>query len=105
METLGAGFGEPIRERLQYDARVVIVRALEARQVLFDPDTRRDRERADVVGYTAFLGRDIVRETLVRQAGRLVLLLAQEAQCRGKFATPLIGVHLDVITEDRKSVV
>src|ERR1700730_6573300 len=45
VEMLGRGFGQAIGQRLQHDARVVIVGAREARQVLFDPYAGGDGER------------------------------------------------------------
>ena len=99
VEVLRAGLGEAVRQRLQHDARVVVVRLLEALDVLLDADARGDGERADVVARAARLRRDEVREALVRLAGRLALLLAQEAQRRGHLAARLVRVDLDVIAD------
>ena len=49
VHALGERLREAIGERLQHDARIVVVRALEALEVRLDADARRHRERADVV--------------------------------------------------------
>ena len=81
VKVLGAGFRETISERLEHDARVVVMRALEAGDVLLDADSRRHGERPEVVAHPAGLGRDVVGEALVRLPGSLALLLAQERDC------------------------
>src|SRR5205823_1187721 len=78
VEMLGGGFRQAIGEGLEHDARVIIVRAREARQVLFDPEAGGDGERAEVVAHPAWPRRHVVRQTLVRLAVGLALLLAQE---------------------------
>src|SRR5882672_5464828 len=82
VQPLGEGFRQPIRERLEQDRVVVIVRSLEARDMRLDAKPRGDRETADVVGDTARLGGDEVGETAVRLALRLALLLTQEMHAR-----------------------
>ncbi len=99
MKVLGGGLSQPIRERLEHDARVVIVGTLEAGDVLLDADAGGHGERADMVGNAARLGGHIVGQAFVRLALGLALLLAQERQCRQDARTLLVGIHLHVIAD------
>src|SRR5690242_7374217 len=50
MQALGECLGEAIGERFEKDRRIVVVVALEAREMSLNADTGRDRERAGPVG-------------------------------------------------------
>ena len=97
MHALREGFGQPVGERFEHDAAVVIVGCLEPRHVLLDADPGGDGERPDVVGAAALRRSDEVRQTQLRLILRLRLLLTQMMQTQGYRLAPLIRVHLDVI--------
>ena len=95
MQRFGGSFGQAIRQRLQQDVVVVVVRRLEALEMRLDADAGRDRERADVVHLAGILGRDEIRQRVVRLARGLGLLLAQVMQAMQHARARGVAVHLD----------
>ncbi len=73
--------------------------ALETRQVPFYAHTGGHRKRADVIGHAAGLRSYVVRQTLMRLAFRLALLLAQKGQSRQHPRTLLVRVHLHIVAD------
>src|SRR5438874_1877356 len=99
VEVLGGGFRQAIGQRLEHDARVVVVLTREARQVLFDPQAGGDGERAEVVAHPAWPRRHVVGQTLVRLAVGLALLLAQEIEPRQQLIARLAAIDLHVVAD------
>ena len=101
VQAFGERLGQPVGERLEHDARIVVVLLLEALHVRLDADARGDRECADVVAPRPdALRRDEVRERVVRLACGLALLLAQEVQSRQHARARFVRVDLDVVVID-----
>ena len=98
VEVLGAGFGEAVGERLQHDARVIVVRRLELRDPRLDAEPRGHRERPDVVAHARVARRDVSPPGTVRLPRRLGLLLAQLVQRREHRAARVVRIDLDVVT-------
>src|SRR3569833_339456 len=99
VEMLSAGPCQAIRQRLQHDARVVIMCLFESRHVLLDTNPSGDRERAKVVTHAAGLRGNVIRQALVRLSRSLALLLPQEGQPHCNFSARLIRVDFDVIPD------
>jgi hypothetical protein len=79
VQVLGERFGKPVRQDLQHDRVVVVVRGFEGPHSLVEP-AGANCERAYVVGHVRILRRDEIREAQIRPAGRLVILLPQVMQ-------------------------
>ena len=62
MHAFGQRLRQPVRERLEHDAAVVIVRRLESRHVFIDAESCGHREGPDVVGAAALRRRDEIRQ-------------------------------------------
>ena len=95
VQALGEGLGEPVGQRLEQDLRVRVLavpRGLEA-------DPGGDREGADVVGEPGGPGSDEVGQAVVRAAGGLVHLLAQEDEPRAHARAAGVRVQLDVVVD------
>src|SRR5690606_8528636 len=65
VEVFGECFREPIGQRFENDAAVVVVICFEALYVLIDADSRRYRERADVIVDAAAGGCDEIGEAIL----------------------------------------
>src|SRR5512138_1201550 len=100
VQTFRECFREPIRERFEHNARIIVVLAMETFEVLLDPEPRRDGERTDVIGTARALRRDEVRKAIVRLPGWLALLLTQEMQSLAHLRARFVRVYLDIIVVD-----
>ena len=100
VQTLSERFRETIRKRLEHDARIVVVRALETLEMRLDADARRHGEGAHVVPPAGAPRRNEVRQRVVRLPVGLTLLLAQEMQPRKHAGARFICVHLHVVVVD-----
>ena len=65
----------------------------------FDADAGGDRERTDVVDLARILGRDEIRQRVVRLPGRLGLLLTQVMQAMQHARARGVAVHLDLFVD------
>ncbi len=100
MQILGKGLREAVRKCLEHDAAVVIVRGLEALDVLINAVSRGDNEATDVVFQPCLCRRDVVREAQLRLAVLLAALLAQVMQAEQRLRPCRISVNLDVVMVD-----
>ena len=96
---LGERLGEPVGQRLEQDRVVVVHRGLELVDLVVRAEPGRDRERADVVGPAAVLGRHEVGHGPVGDALAVLALLAQRVQRRRHGLAGLVGVDLDVVAD------
>ncbi len=101
VHAFGERLREPIGQRLEHDARIVVVRLLEALEVRLDADARSDGERADVVAPARVLRRDEVGERS-RATGPAACPSAgagSAAAC-STLRARLVRVDLDVVVID-----
>ena len=101
VEVLGAGFGQPIGQRLEHDRRIVVVGGLERRGPITHPFACRDDEGTDVVFGASALRCDEVGERPVRTIVGVAHLLAQRVQPRCFCCAGMIAVHGDVVADRR----
>ena len=104
MEVFRERLGEPVRERLEEDARVVVMVGLEGGGPRLRPEAGSDRERSDVVRHAALARRHEVREREVGPAFRAPHLLAKGPHDGEPGAVPARSVRredLDVVLADR----
>jgi len=68
VEMLRERLGKPVRDRLQHDRAVVVVLRFHLLHARFDADAAGHGEGSYVIAHARILGRDEVREALVRVA-------------------------------------
>ena len=100
VQPLGERLGQPVRERLGEDRRIVVVGCLE----LGDETVRaveavagRDGERPDVVRQASLRGGNEVGQRDVRAARRLLHLLPQRPERGEAVAAIVVAPHRDVV--------
>ena len=97
MQPLGESLGQAVRQGLEHDGVVVVVRCVEARHMPVESGARRYRKCAHVVGDAGVALRDEVGEAAVMKIGAFAPLLAQVIQAGHDLVAGLLGIDLDIV--------